>query len=46
MFLFNDIIKYQLCFQGALTGCTEVECGFIYHPLTPKLLGSQPLRQT
>ena len=23
---FNDIIKNQLCFQGALTGCTEVEC--------------------
>ena len=46
MSLFNDIIKNQLCFQGALTGCTEVECGFIYYPLTPKLLGSQPLRQT
>ena len=26
MSLFNDIIKNQLCFQGALTGCTEVEC--------------------
>ena len=42
MSLFNDIIKNQLCFQEALTGCTEVECGFIYYPLTPKLLGSQP----
>ena len=26
MSLFNDIITYELCFPGAVTGSTEVEC--------------------
>ena len=26
MSLFDDIINYELCFPGAVTGSTEVEC--------------------
>jgi DNA-directed RNA polymerase subunit RPC12/RpoP len=26
MFPFDDIINYELCFPGAVTGSTEVEC--------------------
>ena len=26
MSLFNDLLNYELCFPGAVTGSTEVEC--------------------
>ncbi|MDA9858971.1 hypothetical protein N9D23_12695 [Rubripirellula sp.] len=26
MSLFNDLINFELCFPGAVTGSTEVEC--------------------
>ena len=26
MSIFNDLLNYELCFPGAVTGSTEVEC--------------------
>ena len=33
MSLFHDLINYELCFPGAVTGSTEVECPHRVEPL-------------